>query len=325
MQSANIIVAIAMILLGYAVFVFISQKLNPFAIPAKNTSEGRQPRRSHLIGLLAGCLIAVSSLAAWFLSSGNFIEGLKASFIAASGLLLSLVVVDTVRTFFRKRRRPTTHAIEKTIPHEQTELEIPNIPDAMSLKSNNELQTKHEEELGNLLSKHEEELGNLLTEHKLEIQEKVQRIDTLENTISEMQKNTDELTEKAIRLDASEEQLRSVRLELNALETRELESKGAVDTEIEKLRTENLNLKNDVENTQLLQYEIENKQLEFNELKSALANKDRSTNELKIKLHQAALKERTGRLKMEASAKRAVVIARQAISRLNEHEKKLQK
>jgi len=42
-------------------------------------------------------------------------------------------------------------------------------------------------------------------------------------------------------------------------------------------------------------------------------------------LQQAALKEREGRLKMEASAKRAANIARQAIGKLHEHEKRLAK
>jgi len=64
---------------------------------------------------------------------------------------------------------------------------------------------------------------------------------------------------------------------------------------------------------------------DLEKLKIALTSNEITPNEVHEKLHQAALREREGRLKMEASARRAVIIARQAIYRLNEHEKQLLK
>jgi len=89
-----------MALLGYAVFVFVSNKFNLFAVPAKDSID-EDHRRRYFLGLIAGCFVAFASLAAWFMNSSSIIEGLKASFIVGAVSLLFLMVADWFRDFFR--------------------------------------------------------------------------------------------------------------------------------------------------------------------------------------------------------------------------------
>lgn len=281
-----------MVLLGYAVFVFTAESYNPFVIPAKNSSKIEKRRRYHLLGILAGCLVALSCLAAWILSSGNFLEGLKVSFIVATILLLLVLAADTLLNVFRKRQVGAPHVTAQQVTGQSVTGQ----------------------------SVYGEDIENTKT------------INELESSIALMQKETDALTEKAIRLDATEAELKSVRYELTALKEREQASISLSQSTIKELRSENQRLQNEAERAEELKLQLDNNRLEISKLKSenerhaelrtALEQRDR---ELQKKLQQAALKERAGRLKMEASAKRALGIARQAVTKLNEHEKKFAK
>lgn len=321
MQFANIMVAIAMVLLGYAVFVFTAETYNPFAIPAKNSSENGKRRRFHLVGLLAGCLVALSCLAAWILGSGNFLEGLKVSFIVATISLFLVLGADTVLNWFRKRQVNASQVTQKSIVNDDHQADVEIKQEAVDLELNTDLKQDLEDKLK--LIQHE---------HSLELIENTNTINELETSIAVMQKERDALTEKAIRLDDAEAELKSARDELIALKERDQESIRLSQSTIEKLRAENLNLQNEVEGAKELKLELENNRLEFSKLKSENENQAelrselvQREKELQKKLHQAALKERAGRIKMEASAKRALVIARQAVTKLNEHEKKIVK
>lgn len=315
-----------MVLLGYTVFVFTAESFNPLAIPAKHSLKDGNRRRYHLLGLLAGCLVALSCLAAWFASRGTFLEGLKVSFIAAAGLVLLLLIVDTVRNVFRKRRRRAKQVTHQSVEHHSASLykntptedpeRLSNITQKTAYPDNEnrklDVQSQQEaiklENHIELKQKHEDELGCMLREHKLEVLEKTKRIDTLESTLTEMQKNTDVLNERQVELGSvlaqRENELKSVR--------QELELKDVVHNDAIRDLTEAKGLpKGNVPG--------------LDKIKLALASSERNSAELQSRLQQTALKERAGRLKMEASAKRAVIIARQAIARLNEHENKLPK
>lgn len=321
MQFANIMIAISMVLLGYAVFVFTAESYNPFAIPAKNNSKSADRRRYHLLGILAGSLVALSCIAAWILSSGNFFEGLQVSFIVATISLLILLAVDTVLNWFRKPQVTAPHLSQQAIYDEGHQLDVEKDQDAAELESDTDIQQDTEDKLA--LIQHE---------HSLELIENTKTINELESSIAVMQKETDALSEKVIRLDAAEAELKSVRYELTALKERDQESISLSESTIEKLRSENLNLQNEAEQVKELKLELDNNGLEISKLKSEnerhaelRAALEQHDNELQNKLQQAALKERAGRLKMEASAKRALGIARQAVTKLNEHEKRFVK
>lgn len=368
MHFANIFVSIAMALLGYAVFVFMAENYKPFNVPAKNSSDDSNRRHYHILGLVAGCLVALSSLAAWFLKSDSFVEGLKASFILATVLLLLLLLLDWLRGFFNNR-----NGIENQNAHSSND----SMPQTLSDHESNDL-----DNAAKFSQTHNDDVESKLLENNLELQEKTKTIIALETSITDLQNDTVTLSEKANRLDASEAELQAVKSELSSLKTRDQESRILSEQAMEKLRTENLNLQHEAGQAQQLKQELEsnreellklksdternvhlNSELEQKEhelqvlrqklemkdirhndlitdltegkgqirsnapelekLKMALASNEQTSYEQKVRLQQAALKEREGRIKMEASLKRAFTIARQAIGKLHEHEKKL--
>lgn len=318
MQFANILVAVCMLLLGYGVFVFIAETKKPTAIPAKETSDSDK-RRYHLFGLLAGVLVFLSSIAAWVLGTGSFFAGLKASFIVAVISLLLLLAAYSVLNWFLKSRNTEATDAQHLVDGEEQQADVD-----IGLTAENIVEkTAVEKEL-------EEKIELIQQEHKAEILDKTKSISELESSVADLRNERDTLTEKIIRLDDVEAELSSAKNELATLKQSSQETLGLSESTIETLKAQNLNLQTEVEQVKELRLELESSRTDFNKLKSEFESdaKLRSENEqrekeLQYKLHQAALKERAGRLKMEVSAKRALGIARQAVSKLDNHEKKL--
>lgn len=204
---------------------------------------------------------------------------MKVSFIAAAGLVLLLLVVDTVRSFFRKRAKQVTH---QSIEHHSASLykNTPTVnperpsnimqktvyPDNDDQKQNvqSQLEAIKLENHSGLKQKHEDDLGSLLREHNLEVLEKSKGIHALESTLTEMQKDTDVLNERQVELSSvleqRENELKSVRQELelrNVMHNdamRDLtEAKGQLQGNVPGLDKINLALANSERNSNELQ------------------------------------------------------------------------
>lgn len=316
MQFTNLMVALCMLLLGYGVFVFIAETYNPLAIPAKENTT-KEKRRYHLFGILAGCLVVLSSLAAWVLSSNSFFEGLKASFILATIALLLLLVAHTALTFFGKSQDSDLPDATQSLVGEENQVDVDLVEDVVT----HDVRASIEHEF-------EEKIALMESEHNTQILEKNKTIETLESSIAELKEEKDVLTEKAVRVDSVEAELNSVKNEITTLKETNQDSKGVLESTIEDLKAENINLRDEAEQVNDLKRDLENSRVELTKLKSDYESEaklreenEQREKELQYKLHHAALKERVGRLKMEVSAKRALGIARQAVTKLDRQEK----
>jgi len=269
-----------MALLGYVAFVYTTGNYKPFNIPAKSNLGDGNVRNNHLLGLLAGALVALSSLSAWVLNSGSVIAGLKTSFIAAAICLLLLLSVGWLRGYFTSRNANAT-------THHSNEEDLNNdVSSNQMLHAQSDHTDSNLDDIAALQNKHEDELKIKLRDYDLVVQEKTDAITNLENTIVELKNDKVALTEKADRLDSAEAELLSVRDELTTLQVRDQETISFSQKTIESLQTENKNLLQEVEQAQQVRAELESNRLELQQLKSVNERHEQNNNALEQKEYE---------------------------------------